>query len=250
MIKISLIFYILSVLFFINGVVLAVRGNVTVGLYIVFGLSICCFIWAKFHIQLWLLTSSGILLWLRILVILGISVYLVFMGLILSYSYTNVDYKEDVIIVLGAGVTNGKVSKVLQNRLDACIDYYHKNSDINIVVSGGLTRLKDGTEAEAMAQYLWDNGIPKDVVIPEDKSQSTLENYKFTKQILENKNINYDSIVFVTNDFHIYRAKKYAEYCGFKNAHALSTKTDLFTFVPALTREVLGVIDMWVFKLK
>ena len=248
--KISPFFYILSALFFINGVVLAVRGNVTVGLYIVFGLSICCFIWAKFHSQLWQLTSYGFLLWMRRLIILGISVYLIFMGLILSYSYTNVDYNENVVIVLGAGVTNGKVSKVLQNRLDACINYYHKNNDINIVVSGGLTRLKDGTEAEAMAQYLFDNGIPKDIVILEDKSQSTLENYRFTKQILENQNINYNSIVFVTNDFHIYRAKKYAEYCGFENAHALSTKTDLFTFVPALTREVLGVIDMWVFKLK
>ena len=172
------------------------------------------------------------------------------MVLILSCSHTNVNYKEDVVIVLGAGVTNGKVSKVLQNRLDACIDYYHKNSDINIVVSGGLTRLKDGTEAEAMAQYLFDNGIPENIVVLEDKSQSTLENYRFTKQILEKRNINYSSIVFVTNDFHIYRAKKYAEYCGFETAHSLSTKTDLFTFVPALTREVLGVIDMWVFKLK
>ena len=73
---------------------------------------------------------------------------------------------------------------------------------------------------------------------------------KTTKEILEKNNIPCDSIVFVTNDFHIYRAKKYATYCGFETAHALSTKTDLFTFVPALTREVLGVIDMWVFKLK
>ena len=229
---------------------LTVRGNVTVGLYIVFGLSICCFIWARFHIQLWQLSSHGVLLWLRWLIITGISVYLVFMGLILSCSYTDIDYNEDIVIVLGAGVTNGKVSKVLQNRLDACIDYYNKNSDIYIAVSGGLTRLKDGTEAEAMAEYLTSHGIPPSIIIMEDKSQSTLENYKFTKQILNEKNIVHDSIVFVTNDFHIYRAKKYAEYCGFKNAHALSTKTDLFTFVPALTREVLGVIDMWLFKLK
>ena len=229
---------------------LTYRGNVTIGLYIVYGLSLCCFIWAKFHTQIWQFTSSGLLFWLRWLTILGIAVYLSFMGLILCYSYTDVNYNEDVVIVLGAGVTNGKVSKVLQNRLDACIDYYHKNDKINIVVSGGLTRTKDGTEAEAMAQYLIDNGIPKDIVILEDRSQSTLENYNFTKQILEKENIKHNSIVFVTNDFHIYRAKKYAVYCGFDEAHALSTKTDLFTFVPAVTREVLGVIDMWVFKLK
>ncbi|MBR2027917.1 MAG: YdcF family protein [Oscillospiraceae bacterium] len=200
--------------------------------------------------QLWQLTSCGFLLWLRWIVIAGIAVYLALMGLILSYSYTDADYSEDIVIVLGAGVTNGKVSKVLQNRLDACIDYYHKNSSIHIVVAGGPTRLKDGTEADAMAKYLAGHGVPQDIIILEDKSQSTLENYKFTKQILESRNICHNSIVFVTNDFHIYRAKKYAEYCGFETAHALSTKTDLFTFVPALTREVLGVIDMWTFKLR
>jgi len=237
-------------LLFINGIVLAARGNVTVGLYIVFGLSICCFIWAKFHIEILHFTSGGILLWLRILILFGIAVYIIFMGLILSYSYTNVDYNEDIVIVLGAGVTNGKVSKVLQNRLDASIDYYNKNKDISIVVAGGLTRQKDTTEAAAMAEYLINNGIPENIIIIEDKSQSTLENYKFAKQILENKSIKFDSIVFVTNDFHIFRAKKYALHCGFENAHALSTKTDLFTFIPALTREVLGVIDMFLFKLK
>ena len=218
---------------------MTVRGNVTIGLYIVFGLSICCFIWAKFHNEIMLFTSHGILLWFRNLVFIGIAVYIAFMGLILSCSYTNIDYNEDVVIVLGAGVTNGKVSKVLQNRLDAAIDYYEKNSNIYIVVTGGLTRQKDTTEAAAMAEYLTNNGIPQDIIISEDKSQSTLENYLFTKEILKSQNIKHDSIVFVTNDFHIYRAKKYAEYCGFKNAHALSTKTDLFTFVPALTREVL-----------
>ena len=247
---ISPIFYILSAAFLVNGIVLAVRGNVTVGLYIVFGLSICCFVWAKFHREIMLFTSHGVLFWLRNLVFLGIAVYLIFMGLILSYSYTSVDYSEDVVIVLGAGVTNGKVSKVLQNRLDAAIDYYEKNSDIHIVVAGGLTRQKDTTEAAAMAEYLINQSIPQDIIILEDKSQSTLENYHFAKNILENRRIKHDSIVFVTNDFHIYRAKKYANYCGFENANALSTKTDLLTFVPALTREVLGVIDMWVFKLK
>ena len=226
------------------------RGNVTVGLYIVFGLCICCFVWARFYREIWQLTSHGFLLFFRWLVIAGVAIYLTFMGLILSYSYTSVDYTENVVIVLGAGVTNGKVSKVLQNRLDACVDYYHKNENIHIVVAGGLTRQKDTTEAAAMAEYLISNGIPKDIIILEDRSQSTLENYRFTKQILENQNISHEKIVFVTNDFHIYRAKKYAEYCGFHDANALSTKTDLFTFVPALTREVLGVIDMWLFKLK
>ena len=246
----SAIFYILSFLFLIDGIVLSFRGNISVGLYIIYALCIFCGIIGRYHKEIWTLTSHGVLLWLRYLVILGIVVYIGCMALILSYSHTNIDYNEDVVIVLGSGVKNGKPNVTLQARLDAAIEYYKTNSDIYIVAAGGLARQKDTTEAAVMKNYLMENGIPENIIITEEKSQSTKENYLFSKQLLTDKNIKHDSIVFITNDFHIYRAKIYANHCGFKNAHALSTKTDLFVFAPALIREVLGVIDMWVFKLK
>ena len=246
----SLVFYILSALFLIDGIVLSVRGNVSVGLFIIYGLSICCGIFARFHKEILDFTADGILLWMRYLVIIGIVIYVCCMGLILSYSHTNVDYNEDVVIVLGSGVKNGRPNVTLQARLDAAIEYYKNNNDIHIVVTGGLARQKDTTEAAVMKNYLLEKGVPDKIIVVENKSQSTLENYRFSKEILEQKNIKHDSIVFVTNSFHIYRAKTYAEHCGFEIAHALSTKTDIFVFVPALIREVLGVIDMWVFKLR
>ena len=250
LIFITIIFYILSAAFFINGIVMNIRTNATVGLFILYGLSICCFIFGRFHGPILEATSHGVLLWLRTLVVIGITVYLGLMGFIMLQSHTNVTYNEDVVIVLGAGVKNGKVSKALQLRLDAGIEYSKKNPDAYIVVTGGLTPQKDTTEAAVMKEYLLCHGIEENKIIVEDKSLSTLENYRFTKAILDENNIRYDSIVFVTNDFHIFRAKTYARYCGFENAHPLSTRTDIFTITPALTREVLGVMDMWVFKLK
>lgn len=250
LIDITVIFYILSALFLINGIVMNIRTNATVGLFILYGLSICCFIFGRYHTQILAATSCGFLFYLRTLVIIGIAVYIAFMGFIMAQSRTTVTYKEDVVIILGAGVKNGRVSKALQLRLDAGIDYHRNNPDSYIVVTGGITPQKDTTEAAVMKDYLVQHGIAENMIIVEDKSLSTLENYRFSKAILDKRGIKYTSIVFVTNDFHIYRAKTYAEYCGFENAHPLSTRTDIFTITPALTREVLGVIDMWLFKLK
>lgn len=250
MIIITLIFYILSALFLVNGVVMNIRTNATVGLFILYGLSVCCFVFGRYHTQILAATSHGVLFYIRTLVIIGIAVYLVFMGFIMAQSRTNVNYDEDVVIILGAGVKNGKVSKALQLRLDAGIEYHSKNPDAYIVVTGGLTPQKDTTEAAVMKDYLVQHGIAEKLIILEDKSQSTLENYRFSKAILEDNSIKHDKIAFVTNDFHIYRARTYAEYCGFEDARSLSTRTDIFTITPALTREVLGVIDMWLFKLK
>lgn len=247
---ITILFYILSVLFLLNGVVMNIRTNATVGLFILYGLSICCFVFGRYHTQIITATNHGVLLWLRTLVIIGILVYIGLMGFIMAQSSTAVNYKEDVVIILGSGVKNGKVGKPLQLRLDAGIEYSHKNPDAYIVVTGGLTPQKDTTEAAVMKDYLVQHGIAEEKIIVEDKSLSTLENYRFSKELLEKYKIKHDSIVFITNDFHIYRAKTYAKFCGFDNAHPLSTRTDLFTITPALTREVLGVIDMWVFKLR
>ncbi|MBP1551170.1 MAG: hypothetical protein J6C04_02710, partial [Oscillospiraceae bacterium] len=72
----SLVFYILSALFLIDGIVLSVRGNVSVGLFIIYGLSICCAVFAKFHKEILAFTASGTLLWLRYIVIAGIVIYI------------------------------------------------------------------------------------------------------------------------------------------------------------------------------
>lgn len=101
-----------------------------------------------------------------------------------------------------------------------------------------------------MSEYLVGVGIPQNKILQENRSQSTKENYLFSKKLLVDNNINHDKIVFVTNFFHLYRARSYAEYSGFENAVGIGTKTDPFVFIPAVLREVLGVIDMWLFKLK
>ena len=166
----SLIFYMLSVLFLIDGIVLSVRGHVSVGLFIIYGLGICCAVFGRFHHEILAFTSTGILLWMRYLVIAGIAVYIGFMLLILSFSHTNVDYTEDVVIVLGSGVKNGRPNITLQNRLDAAIDYYNINNDAYIVAAGGLARQKDTTEAAVMKNYLLEKGIPEEKIVVEDKS--------------------------------------------------------------------------------
>ena len=77
----------------------------------------------------------------------------------------NVTYQEDAIIVLGAAVRGEEISGALQKRLDVAIEYYQKNPDVVIVVTGGQGPQEDITEALAMERYLLANGIPKEKII-------------------------------------------------------------------------------------
>ena len=96
----------------------------------------------------------------------------------------NITYKEDAIIVLGAAVRGEEISGALQKRLDVAIEYYQKNPDVVIVVTGGQGPQEDITEALAMERYLLANGIPKEKIIKEEKATSTYENFKFSKVLL------------------------------------------------------------------
>ncbi|MEG0180910.1 MAG: YdcF family protein, partial [Peptostreptococcaceae bacterium] len=114
----------------------------------------------------------------------------------------NVNY----LIVLGAGLDGYEVGNILKSRLDKAIEYYNLNKDTQIIVSGGQGKDELISEAEAMSRYLIEQGVNKKQIIKEDKATTTLENIKFSKEILKNRKDENEKLLIVTNEFHLTRA--------------------------------------------
>ncbi|MBC8061758.1 MAG: YdcF family protein [Clostridiaceae bacterium] len=150
--------------------------------------------------------------------------------------------KPDYIVILGAMVRGETPSLILSERLETSLNYIKKYPDIKVILSGGKGPGEDISEAEAMKRYLVSNGIEEKRLIKEDKSKSTMENLKFTSQIiskLENKkNIN---LLIVTSDFHMFRAKFLAQRNGFKPL-GIPSYTILSIKPTYYIREYFGVI--------
>ncbi|MGE4214397.1 MAG: YdcF family protein, partial [Anaerotignaceae bacterium] len=148
----------------------------------------------------------------------------------------------DAIIVLGAGLRGEKVSLSLAYRLDAAIDYYNQNQNSVIIVSGGQGKNELVSEAFAMKTYLLEKGIPEAKIITEDKSSRTVENFSFSKEILD-KYFNgtaYET-VYVTNSFHIFRAGLIAKQANLVS-HGLSAKNVDFLQPTYYIREYFSII--------
>jgi len=159
---------------------------------------------------------------------------------------SNVNYNEDVVIVLGAGVRGESVTRPLARRLDTAFYYWQRNQDAYIIVTGGLGNRATITEAEAMSRYLQRRGIPRNRILLEEYSTSTYENLKFAREILDAHFAGEYSAVLVTNDFHIYRAVQTARSVGlYVNRHG--AYTDWYSWPVNYLREMLAVINMWVF---
>jgi uncharacterized SAM-binding protein YcdF (DUF218 family) len=125
--------------------------------------------------------------------------------------------KPDYLLVLGAGLNYDKLSASLRYRLIETLEFYNKNPEVKIIVSGGQGKDEALSEALAMKNFLVSNGVPEDLIILEDKSTNTYENFKFSKAIVDEQDKK-ESYLFtvVTNNFHMFRSKYIGEKLGIK----------------------------------
>jgi len=154
-------------------------------------------------------------------------------------------FEEDAVIVLGSGLRDGEISRTSQNRLHAAIEYHHQNPKALIVVSGGIGAGQTMSEAEAMAQYLKNAGIPPEIILQEGNSHSTYENMLLSKAILDYRLPGGYQAVVITNDFHIYRSVRFTQIVGMEKAASFHGNTPLLSLPGALVREVAAIIKMW-----
>ena len=154
----------------------------------------------------------------------------------------------DAVIVLGAALKGKQPSDTLTRRLDLAMEYARENPNAVILVSGGQGAQEEIPESHAMRDYLIANGIAEDRILVEDQSTSTRENFVNSKKILDQifGEGNYTTI-FVTNDYHVLRAKITAEAAGMTNVSGLAYKTLLYTSPPAYLRESLALLATFTF---
>ncbi len=185
---------------------------------------------------------------LRYVAFIGVLFLVIFVLFI--YIYGNIDnatYDEDAVIVLGAGLRGENVSKLLSYRLDTAIEYFEKNPDAVIVVSGGQGKDELIDEATAMERYLVSHGIPSEKIIKESKSTSTEENFAFSKKLLDEYFESDYKTSYITNDFHAFRSFFRAKSAGFSNITHCGARTPLHSVLPNGFREVMGVLELFFF---
>ena len=163
---------------------------------------------------------------------------------------SNVNYNEDAVIVLGAGIQGEEVSESLRNRLDVVMRYYQKNSKVIIIVSGGQGPQEIITEALAMERYLLEQGVPAEQIIKEQMATSTWENFLYSKEILDRQFSGAYKVAFISSDYHIYRAKLIAKSIGFAEITYLGSDTPWYQILPSGIRECLAVMKQWVLPQK
>lgn len=187
-------------------------------------------------------------LWIRrtfvILLCMGMMIFGMVEGFIISGFSMKGQPGADYVIVLGAQMKADGPSKALQYRLDEAIRYLNENPSSKVIVSGGQGSDEHISEAQGMYEYLVEKGIEKDRIIKEDKSVNTTQNLAFSAEYLDRER---DSVAVVTNNFHVFRAVKIAEKAGYQNVCGIAAKGEPFLQINNMMREFFGVMKDFLF---
>ncbi len=171
-------------------------------------------------------------------------IFLVVEGCIVSGFSQKGKNGADYVIVLGAQMKRNGPSKALQYRLDAGIKYLQENPDTKVIVSGGQGADEHISEAQGMYEYLVTNGVEEDRIIKEDKSKNTVQNLKFSAELLDKEK---DSVAVISNNFHVFRAVKIAQKAGYNDVYGIAAKGEPFLQWNNMMREFFGVTKDFLF---
>ena len=133
-------------------------------------------------------------------------------------------------------------SDVLERRLKSAISYLEANPDAKVIVSGGKGQNESISEAQGLAEYLMQAGIAEERILKEEASANTTQNLRFSGEFLDKKE---DSVVVITNNFHVFRALHLAKKAGYENVTAQAADAYPVMLPNNLLREFFGVIKDW-----
>ena len=151
----------------------------------------------------------------------------------------------DVVVVLGAGLKDGKPSRLLRNRLNVAMQYAEENYNCKVIVSGGRGKNERVSEAAAMRQYLLEMGFPASRIMLEDRSTTTRENLLYSRALLKRSSIPFRRAILATSDFHVFRATRLARSIGWE-MEGLSAPSAWYMAFNFYLRETMAIVRQFV----
>lgn len=170
---------------------------------------------------------KGLTMTLTVFLVVFFSAIAITAGIIVSSSQGTEHPESEYLVVLGAGVNGTVPSLSLKQRLDATYEYLSDYPGAVAIVSGGQGSGEDITEAQCMYDYLTRKGIDPSRVWMEPEATSTLENLRFSLDVIESRTgLRPSRIAIVSSEYHLHRAGIFAGWLGLE-AELVPAKTTI-----------------------
>ena len=162
------------------------------------------------------------------------------------------DYDKDYVIVLGCKIRpDGTLYPLIRGRVDRAVAFVRAQQaetgkQAILVPSGGKGDDETLPEAEAMANYMAEQGIDQKHILVEDRSATTKENLRFSRALIGDDS---SKVAFATSSYHVCRGGILAYEMGW-NIDGIGSRTKWYFWPNAFLREFIGLLaESWVQQL-
>jgi uncharacterized SAM-binding protein YcdF (DUF218 family) len=152
--------------------------------------------------------------------------------------------QNSVVLTMGAKVRKDKTpGSNLRKRLNLTLEILNTRDDINVIVSGGQGSDEPISEGECMKTYLIQNGISEERIMVENNATNTVENVKNSLEFIKEN----QTVVFVSNSFHIPRIKYIAKKLNLKNCRYYGVPDqNLMVLYNTMVREYMSYLKLFI----
>lgn len=229
--------WIFAIALLVFGGFLMLDGSVALGLILlIIGVltTIRCIIGVAFKV-IWKLIRKPLAIVLAIvLVIMALTSVPILLGV-----RSQPEAACDWLIVLGAGVDGDTPSPILQDRINAAYDYLTKHPDTVCIATGGKGDDENLSEAQCIYNHLTQMGISGDRIRMEDQATSTVENFRYSIDLLKQETGSIPkSVGVLSNEFHLFRASLMAKNNGLSPIFIAAPTSDAWTRIYYTVREI------------
>ena len=148
------------------------------------------------------------------------------------------------VVVLGSGLVDGEIPRLLANRLDAALAVRRaeeaRGNRPLLVPSGGQGDDEPIPEGEAMTRYLVDHGVDHAAILTEHRATTTEENLLLSRRLLDERGVE-GALRVVTSNYHVGRAALLTRRLGLE-ADVTGAPTAWYFLPSAFVREFAAVV--------
>lgn len=149
----------------------------------------------------------------------------VYIGIIIYLGQASKNpHHADGIIVLGSTHSDMATARALTG-----LAAYEKKYAPVIILTGGKTSSQK-SEADFMAEIINEKTETNPKIIIEDKSLSTVENFKNAREFFDSSNTKPPRIVIITDSFHLLRSILIAHKYGYEDVQWIATEPSYMSF--------------------
>lgn len=157
-------------------------------------------------------------------------------------------FDKDYIVILGCSIDKrGGLLPLLKGRVNRAMRFAWQQEiatgkPLKYVPSGGQGANEVMSEGSAMEMYLLSKGAEQDEVFPEKQSVNTLENFRFSKEIIDDLKPD-AKIAFATTNYHILRSGILARRAGV-DAEGIAGDTKWYFWPNGFIREFFAILTL------